>query len=68
MIELAGGMNYRFASASLQGASKKSLEYELLDLRFVFGFRRNRRCRTRRVCNRHGNLGIDRLPVGILRS
>jgi len=44
MIELAGGMGYRFASASLQ-SERKIPGTQVLDLRLLFRFWRHRRGR-----------------------
>ena len=67
MIELAGGLGYRFAAASATGAAKESLEHELLDLRLVERLWRNRRLRHGGLRHRHRNLGLDRLPLSVLR-
>jgi aspartyl-tRNA(Asn)/glutamyl-tRNA(Gln) amidotransferase subunit A len=66
MIELAGGMNYPSRQLRCRGR-KKSLEHRP-DLRIVFRFRRDRRGRTCGLRHRHGNLGLDCLSRGILRS
>jgi Asp-tRNA(Asn)/Glu-tRNA(Gln) amidotransferase A subunit family amidase len=64
MIELAGGMGYRFASASISGAAKNPWDQTCWTCVERLG--RNRQRRTRSLCGRHGNLGLDRVPFGVL--
>ncbi len=68
MIELAGGMGYMYASASLQGETKNPWNTDVLDVRIVVGLRSDRCGRTGRIRDRHGNLGIDSVPIGFLRN
>src|SRR5271157_4937746 len=59
MIELAGGLGNR--------SCKESLEHQLLDLWFIERLRRNRRLRHGGVRYRNRNLGLDHLPLSVLR-
>ncbi len=56
-----------FRVCIIAGRGEKPLEHILLDLRIVFRIGSDCRGRTRRLCDWHGNLGLDRLSVGILR-
>ena len=49
------------------GRGEESVEYELLDLRIVVGVGRDCGGGVGGVCDRDGDLGIDCLPVGVLR-
>ena len=58
-LPLRGGLGNR--------RCQESLEHELLDLRLVERFRRDRRLRDGGIRHWHGNLGLDRLPLSLLR-
>ncbi len=47
---------------------QESLGHHVLDLRLVLRLRRDRGRRPGGVCYRHGNVGFDHLPFGVLRS
>ena len=68
MIELAGGLGYSAGNASLTGPGKKSVEHELLDLRFVERIGRRRRRRACAVGSRFRHARLDYLPVLVVRS
>jgi len=57
MIELAGGMGYRFASVFSSRRGPRIPGPNLLDLRVILRLRSHRRRRSGRVCDRHRTWG-----------
>ena len=68
MIELAGGMGYMYASASLQGEGKNPWDMSCWTGGSSSGSAAIVAAGLAGICDWHGDLGIDHLPRGILRG